>query len=45
MNKVENILAIIIDIVGFGVNILAIIIAFVVIGVYVWGLDQFLGSL
>ena len=45
MNKVENILAIIIDIIEVGVNILAIIIAFVVIGVYVWGLDQFLGSL
>ena len=45
MNKVENILAIIIDIIDVGVNILAIIIAFVVIGVYVWGLDQFLGSL
>jgi len=45
MNKVENILAIIIDIIEVGVNILAIIIAFVVIGVYVWGLDQFLGFL
>ena len=45
MNKVENILAIIIDIIEVGVNILAIIIAFVVIGFYVWGLDQFLGFL